>query len=459
MFNPLLCEGKRITVIGAGVSGLGLAVFASSLGAQVFISADRPVADNSIREKLKALNIPWEEGHTARAYESECMLLSSGIPPSSPAVKEASSRGMTVMGELDFLAPHLSGKILGVTGSNGKSTTTSLLGHMLKKRGFRTAVAGNIGIPLSEAAGKPWDYIVVELSSFQLFWNTSLACDLAIVTNLAPDHIDWHGSYGEYVQAKRKILTTRKKNSPAILQERDRAALEVEDANDSGITPFYWKGMRDPSAFSSILADEGRKAVFLQQDGDENFLFSFSDLPLLGSHNIENAAMAAGALRLLGVQGDLGPLFEGFRGLEHRCEFVAKKGGRIYIDDSKGTNVASSSTALTSIPGIKVVILGGKGKGEDYAPLAETVKKEALAAVVLGEERAKITAALARVGFEAVLQAADMEDAVRQAAEFSGAEVVLLSPACTSWDMYPNYKKRGEHFREIVCRLKDGDNV
>lgn len=459
MFNPLFCEGKRITVIGAGVSGVGLAAFAASLGAQVFISADRPVADNSIREKLTALNISLEEKHTPRSYESECILLSSGIPPSSPAVKEARSRGMTVMGELDFLAPHLSGKILGVTGSNGKSTTTSLLGHMLKKRGFRTAVAGNIGIPLAETAGKPWDYIVVELSSFQLFWNTSLACDLAIVTNLAPDHIDWHGSYEEYIQAKKRILTTRKKNSPAILQLRDRTALEVEDASGAGITPFYWNGEGDPSVFSSIVADEGRKAAFLRQDGDEDLLFSFSDLPLLGSHNIENAAMAAGALRLLDVRGDLGSLFEGFHGLEHRCEFVAKKGGRIYIDDSKGTNVASSATALTSIPGIKVVILGGKGKGEDYAPLAETVKNEALAAVVLGEERNKITAALAFAGFEEILQAADMEDAVRQAAEFPGAEVVLLSPACTSWDMYPNYKKRGEHFREIVSRLKDDKNV
>ncbi|NLB82735.1 MAG: UDP-N-acetylmuramoyl-L-alanine--D-glutamate ligase [Synergistaceae bacterium] len=457
MFNSLFCEGKRITVIGAGVSGLSLAVFASSLGAQVFISADSPVADTSIPEKLKALNIPWEEGHTARAYESECMLLSSGIPPSSPAVKGARRRGMRVMGELDFLSPHLSGKILGITGSNGKSTTTSLLGHMLKKRGFRAAVAGNIGIPLAEAAGKTWDYIVVELSSFQLFWNTSLACDLSIVTNLAPDHIDWHGSYGEYIQAKKRILTTRKKNSPAILQLRDRAALQAEDFSESGITPFYWKEEGNPSVFPSIVADEDRKAAFLRHDGDEDLLFSFPDLPLLGNHNIENAAMAAGALRLLGVRGDLGALFEGFRGLEHRCEFVAKKGGRIYIDDSKGTNVASSSTALTSIQGTKVVILGGKGKGENYAPLAETVKKEALAAVVLGEEREKITAALVHVGFEAIFQAADMEDAVRQASQYPDAEVVLLSPACTSWDMYPNYQKRGEHFRAIVCQLKEDD--
>ena len=363
------------------------------------------------------------------------------------------------MGELDFLAPHLSGKIVGVTGSNGKSTTTSLLGHMLKKREFRTAVAGNIGISLAEAAGKTWDYIVVELSSFQLFWNTSLSCDLAIVTNLAPDHIDWHGSYGEYVLAKKNILTTRKKNSPAILQLRDRAALEVEDTAEKGITPFYWKGENDPSSLSSLFADEGRKAVFLRQEGKEHYLFSFTDLPLLGSHNIENAAMAAGALRLLGIPGDLGPLFEGFRGLEHRCEFVAKKNGKIYIDDSKGTNVASSATALSSIPGIKVVILGGKGKGEDYAPLAEAVKKEALAAVVLGEEREKITAALVTAGFGAIIKASDMEDAVHLAAEFPGAEVVLLSPACTSWDMYPNYKKRGEHFREIVCGLKENDNV
>ena len=459
MFNPLRWEGKEITVIGAGVSGLGLAGFAASLGARVFISADRPAADTSLREKLNALNIPWEEEHTPRAYEGEYMLLSSGIPPTSPAVKEGLRRGMTVMGELDFLAPHLSGRILGVTGSNGKSTTTALLGHMLQKGGFSAAVAGNIGIPLSEAAGKPWDYIVAELSSFQLFWNTSLSCDLSIVTNLAPDHIDWHGSYGDYVQAKKRILTTRKKGSPAILQWRDREALEAETLTGGGINYFHWMGEECPSDLPSILADDGRKGVFLRQGREEDLLFSFSALPLLGSHNIENAAMAAGALRLLGIGGDLMDLFEGFRGLEHRCEFVAKKGGRIFINDSKGTNVASSTTALNSIPGVKVVILGGKGKGEDYAPLAETVKRVALAAVVLGAEGDKITEALALAGFERVFRAADMEDAVRKAAGIPGAEVVLLSPACTSWDMYPSFKKRGEHFREIVSRLKEDDIV
>ncbi len=458
MFNPLSCEGKSITVIGAGVSGLGLAVFASSLGADVFVSADRPVAENSVREKLKSLHIAWEEeGHTPRAFRSECLLLSSGIPPSSTAVVEGRKKGIAVMGELDFLAPHLSGKILGVTGSNGKSTTTSLLGHMLKKAGFLTAVTGNIGIPLAEAAGKIWDYIVIELSSFQLYWNSSLACDLAVITNLAPDHIDWHGSYGEYIGAKKKILTTRKKNSPAILQLRDLEVLGIQET-DGGIAPFYWRGKEAPSGSLSIAADERREEVFLRQEDRQDLLFSFSDLPLLGKHNIENSAMAAGALRLLGIGDDIAPLFKGFRGLEHRCEFVANKGGRTYIDDSKGTNVASSSTALTSIPGAKIVILGGKGKGEDYAPLAETVKKEALAAVILGEEREKITAALRRTGFEAIFQAADMEEAVQRASEIPGGEVVLLSPACTSWDMYPNYKKRGEHFRDIVCRMKEKGN-
>ena len=177
---------------------------------------------------------------------------------------------------------------------------------------------------------------------------------------------------------------------------------------------------------------------------------------------MENAAMSLLAVFLCGYAANADSMKDALRSFNapsHRCQLVADEGGVRYIDDSKGTNVASTVAALSSLSGKKVIILGGKGKGEDYAPLAETVKKEALAAVVLGEERAKITAALARVGFEAVLQAADMEDAVRQAAQFPGAEVVLLSPACTSWDMYPNYKKRGEHFREIVCRLKDGDNV
>lgn len=447
-------KGKRITVIGAGISGIGLASLAARLNASVFVSEKKEI-DGETGRVLQSCGADFEGGgHSGKAFEADLIVLGSGIPPKAPVVLEALKKGVPLCGELDFLSPYLEGKIIGVTGSNGKSTTTSLIGHLLGKAGYSVSVSGNIGSSLADAALLPWDYIVIELSSFQLHWNTSLSCDVAVVTNLAPDHIDWHGSYEEYVKSKAKILWTLKPEGAAVFQERDRELLGT--GNCPGRTVgFRWSSDAGGSSETEIIADETGKAVFLISASGSEKLFDFDSLPLIGKHNIENGAMAAGVLKLLKIGGEYDRYFTGFRGLPHRCEKVAEIHGILYIDDSKGTNVASTATALGSIPGRKVIILGGQGKGEDYAPLAEAVKKEASAAVVMGEELQKISDALKKAGFNQVIEASGMEDAVAKASSaLQGKGVVLLSPACTSWDMYPNYKKRGEHFRNIVLGME-----
>jgi len=448
-------QGKRITIIGSGVSGKGLAFLAARLGASVFVTEKKHL-DEDARAMFREKGIAWEEdGHSGRACEADLVVAGSGIPPSAPVVVEAVKRRIPVTGELDFLAPFLRGRIIGVTGSNGKSTTTALLGHMLTRKGFAVSVAGNIGTSLADSALRVWDFIVVELSSFQLHWNSCLSCSVAVVTNLAPDHIDWHGSYDEYVRAKARIITTLGESGLAVIQERDRAALGAA-SEDERLVCFSWKGEFSGRCEKAILADENSRSVYIRTGKDEEKLFDFDDLPLIGRHNIENGSMAAGVIHLLGEKGGAASLFSGFKGLPHRCEKVAEIGGILFIDDSKGTNVASTCTALTSIEGSKAIILGGQGKGEDYAPLAETVRREAAAAVVMGEEREKIVRALREAGYGAIIEAEGMEDAVRKAASaLAGKGVVLLSPACTSWDMYPNYKKRGEHFRNIVLSLEE----
>lgn len=447
-------KGKRITVIGAGVSGKGLASLAAGLGASVFVTEKKHL-DEDARAIFRKKGIAWEEdGHSGRACDADLVVAGSGISPSAPVILEARKKGIPVTGELDFLAPFLRGRIIGVTGSNGKSTTTALLGHMLSRRGYSVSVTGNIGSSLADSALREWDFLVVELSSFQLHWNSCLSCSVAVVTNLAPDHIDWHGSYEEYVRAKARIITTQRESGVAIIQERDRAALGVP-LSDERIVCFSWKNDFSGRWEKAILADESSRSVYFRTGKDEEKLFGFDDLPLIGRHNIENGSMAAGVLHLLGEKNAIPSLFPGFGGLPHRCEKVAEIDGILFIDDSKGTNVASTCTALTSIDGPKAIILGGQGKGEDYAPLAETVRKEAVAAVVMGEEREKITAALRRAGYFEILEADGMEDAVKKAASaLPGKGVVLLSPACTSWDMYPNYKKRGEHFKSIVLSME-----
>jgi UDP-N-acetylmuramoylalanine--D-glutamate ligase len=278
-----------------------------------------------------------------------------------------------------------------------------------------------------------------------------------MVTNLAPDHIDWHGSYEEYIAAKAKILQTGTPERSAIVQESELGLLLGERNPGFKLFAFSW-GPLSGAKENMIIADDAARIVALVEDGGETrTLFSFDEVPMIGRHNIENAAFAAGAVHLLtGCGAAEGDLFKGFKGLPHRCEFVATVDGVDYVDDSKGTNVAASATALASLSRPKVVILGGQGKGEDYAPLAEAVKREALAAVVLGSEREKIVKALRDAGYPSVHEVASMEEAVALSARLAPrGGLVLLSPACTSWDMYSDYKQRGLHFRRIVQALKD----
>jgi len=466
-----MSDMKRLTVIGAGVSGIALALFAHKLGARVFVSEERSVLAPDVAEQLKKAGIEWEAGgHTGRAFEADALLLSSGIPPFASCVKEAEKRGLSVIGELDFVIPHIEGPIVGITGSNGKSTLTSLSGHILQKTGLKVAVGGNIGVAASSFTGERYDCVVLELSSFQLHWAHSLKSTVAVVTNLAPDHLDWHGTYEAYVASKAKILSLQDGAGWGIVQDRDyRGACLVKEES---LDPF---NVTKPEKIVALSWDERLKSeaegqIFMGKDSailrlggrgraqEERLLFRYCDTSLLGNHNLENVAMALAAAYLLDVSVPdvkVRGILEDFHPLPHRCELAGTVDGVIYVDDSKGTNVAASITALISIKGRKVIILGGKGKGEDYGPLAEAVKREAEAAILIGEEKDRIETALKNAGFGAISKVGDMEAAVSEARRFARPGMaVLLSPACTSWDMYENYKKRGEHFSAIVRSLE-----
>ncbi len=448
--SSLNLKGKRITVVGAGVSGRELALLAGRLGARVFVS-ERGLIPAETMALFQENGIEWEmEGHTEKAFMAEALLLSSGIPPRSGVVQEAIRRGIPQVGELDLVAPHLCGKIVAVTGSNGKSTVTSLAGHMLRRAGWEVGVGGNLGTAASTFTDRNLDAVVLELSSFQLARASVLSAAVSVVTNLAPDHIDWHGSYEAYVEAKAEVLKLRAPGGWGIVQDRDVEALNASNAER--ILTLGWS--REPlhRTAGHIFMDDDRAWLIL--DGEELPLFLYSETSLLGGHNRENVAMSLAAIRLLGVDRPARDLIEGFAPLPHRCEHAGVIDGVVYVDDSKGTNVAASVTAMTSLEGRKIVILGGRGKGEDYAPLAEAVLREADAAVLLGEEREAIARALGRAGFSAVHEAGDMEEAVRIARKLATPGMtVLLSPACTSWDMYANYGQRGDHFCGIVQTL------
>lgn len=442
----------NITVIGAGVSGQGLALLAKSLGQNVLVSEQKAIPDN-IKALFTQNGIAFEEGHTDKVLASDEILISSGIPPKSEILLAAQANGLKLTGELDYVLPHIrTHNLVCVTGSNGKSTVTSLIGHILAKAGLKAGTGGNLGTASAKFTQEDFDSVVLELSSFQLARATNnLHSKVSIITNLAPDHIDWHGSYEAYVQAKNNVLTLRDPNGWGIIQDRDFDAL-----NPSGkIIVLSWTQTPQHHTDGHIFMNDNEASLTL--NGQTFTLFSYSDTTLIGSHNLENVAMSLCAVHLLGVEtaGRVKELLDGFKPLPHRCELAGVIDGVQYIDDSKGTNVAATITAMKCIKGRKVIILGGQGKGEDYSPLAETVKTECDFAVLLGEEAPKIQLALETSGFTNFTRVASMEEALSTARNLAKpGMVVLLSPACTSWDMYPSYKARGEHFCRIVSQWK-----
>lgn len=456
MDNNTIYKDKRISVIGAGVSGRSLAELAAKLGAEVFVSDLKNITEDTVKV-FEVMGIKWEEeGNTERVLVCDEIILSSGISHDIPILKLAASKGIPVTGELDFVYQFMSGRITAVTGSNGKTTTASMLGFFLERSGAVSMTGGNIGNSAANAAYNRTDFLVLELSSFQLNRVNKFKCDIAIVTNLAPDHIDWHGSYEKYVEAKANVILSLAPNGYAIYQERDSKDLNVPDGMGY---PLSWQ--KPDNNKKGIYLDKESSVAFICVKEGENAikLFDFEAVKLLGSHNIENTAMASAALLLLG-HGPADPAaISEYEPPRHRCAFAGSFKGITFVDDSKGTNVAASVAAMSSLEGDKVMILGGQGKGEDYAPLAEAVLKYAKSVLLVGAEKEKISFALDKAGYKSYSTVATMEEAVEEAYRNAApGDTVLLSPACTSWDMYPNYGARGDHFCELVKGIIERDS-
>lgn len=456
MGNDTAYKGKRISVIGAGVSGRSLAGLARKLGAEVFVSDLKKITEETAKA-FENMGIGWEEnGNTERVLASDEIILSSGISHDMPVLRLAASKGIPVTGELDFVYPYMSGKIIAITGSNGKTTTASMTGFLLERSGAASMTGGNIGNPAANAAYNRTDFLVLELSSFQLNKINKFKCNIAVVTNLAPDHIDWHGSYEKYTEAKANVIRSLVPNGHAVYQERDSKELNVPEGMGY---PLSWQ--KPDKNKNGIYLDREKSAAFICVKERDILikLFDFEAVKLLGSHNIENTAMASAALLLLGhAPADPGVISE-YEPPKHRCAFAGSFKGITFIDDSKGTNVAATVTAMSSLEGSKVIILGGQGKGEDYVPLAEAVQKYAKSAVLVGEEKEKIASALDAAGYKSYTTVSNMEEAVEKAyMNAMTGDTILLSPACTSWDMYPNYGARGDHFCELVKGIIERDS-
>ncbi|MDW8225270.1 MAG: UDP-N-acetylmuramoyl-L-alanine--D-glutamate ligase [Bacteroidota bacterium] len=443
-----------IVVLGAARSGRAAACLAQRLGASVFVSEQR-AADlcSEAVEQFSHLGIPAEfGGHSERVFRAAQIIISPGIPPHAPVVQEARRRGIPILSELEFAWRHLSQRtVVAVTGTNGKTTTTALIGFILRRAGREGLVGSNIGTPLSElmCRGIPdGAVLVLEVSSYQLEFCHHFRPDVAVLLNIVPDHLEYHGGFEAYRQAKWRITAQQRPQDLLILNADDREAKAAEHRTRARCAYF---GMR-PVAEGAYI--RGTDVVTVWQHKEE-VLMSTDKLRLPGAHNLYNSLAAVVAARALEIRNeDIRDSLMQFAGVEHRLELVRRWRGVDFINDSKATNVNAAWYALSSYTQPIVWIAGGRGEHNDYSSLDELVSQRVRLLIAIGEE----ADALFGHFYTKVrcLRATSLREAVRLAALYAQpGDVVLLSPACKSFDMFVNFEHRGEVFRQAVWELPE----
>jgi len=444
----------RMVILGGAESGVGAAVLAKVKGYDVFLSDNGTIKDDYLKT-LKEWDIPFEQGgHTeSLVLNADEVVKSPGIPSSAPLVRKLTEQGTHIISEIEFAARYDSAKKVCITGSNGKTTTTSIIYYLLQNAGLNVGLGGNIGKSYAmQVATEKHDYYVLEISSFQLDNCYDFRPDIAVITNITPDHLDrYDHNLENYVRSKFRITQNLRPEDCFIFDSDDAITIEhlSKIVLQAQMLPFTQKGEVQQGAF---LRDD-RIVVRYQQSESEIYL---RELALGGKHNIYNSMAAALAAKAAGIDNKIiRESLKSFQPVEHRLEPVLSVGGVLYINDSKATNVDAAWYALECQTKKVVWIVGGTDKGNDYSVLNDLVKEKVKAIVCLGVDNAKIHAA-----FEGIVGSDNMQDtlsaeaAVKAAAGFAAqGDVVLLSPCCASFDLFRNYEDRGEQFKEAVRRL------
>lgn len=442
-----MIAGKKVLVAGFAQTGQAVVDFLVQQPCSVTVSELQP-AEAFLTEAAKYPNLQFEfGGHTTATFlKADLIILSPGIPDSIPPLVEARKKGIPIWSEIELAYHFLKGTLIGITGTNGKSTTTELTGKMLQEGGKRTYVCGNIGKPLIEFCknSRADDFYVIELSSFQLETIVEFRPHIAALLNLAEDHLDRYPSVEPYYQAKMQIFKNQKENDFAVINYDDpyiRSHTESIHANR-----FWFSRKEVPS--SGIYSQDGLIRVIAGAS-----IVNFNLGKLKGVHNLENTLCAASISLLCGISNKaMQRAIESFTALHHRMELVGEKNGIQYYDDSKATNVDAVVKSLESFPGNILLIMGGKDKGCDYRVLSELVKTRVKKLLLIGEAKERIASELGSAREPEFFST--LEEAVKSAAHSArSGDVVLLSPACSSFDMFLNYKERGRVFRETVNKL------
>ena len=454
-------KNKRILVVGLGRSGAASAIFLQERGARVTVSDSKSEAQ--LQNDIPALldrGISIEAGrHGERTFrDQDLIVVSPGVPSDQPQLQQARALGIPVIGEVELAFRHLQGRILAITGSNGKTTTTTLVGEILAKSGQNTLVGGNIGTPVISLAGKstPESRVVLEISSFQLETIEQFRPWIAAILNITPDHLDRHHTFQAYVAAKARIFENQQPGDFAVLNADDPACLALQEKARVELCWFSRKRAVENGAW----VENGQ--IIFRRNGLDQAVLSRNDIHLKGEHNLENVLAAVCMTMLAGCAPEQVRRAVGeFRAVEHRLELVTSIHGVAFYNDSKATNVDATMKALESFPGNIHIILGGKDKGSDYTLLNALLRQRVKRAYLIGAAAEKIASQIK--GAAPLVHSGTLQHAVRQAFEAARpGDIILLAPACASFDQFENYEQRGRIFKELVLSLQPvplGDRV
>tara|TARA_R100001369_G_scaffold21881_6_gene39800 strand:- start:4632 stop:5975 length:1344 start_codon:yes stop_codon:yes gene_type:complete len=447
-----MSKSKKIAILGGGESGVGTAILALQQGYDVFVSDFGKIKDK-YKAELDRLGVDWEEtGHTEnKIMDAQVIMKSPGIPDNAPLVIKIKEQGIPVISEIEFAAEYTSAKIIGITGSNGKTTITKWVYHILKNAGLNVSMAGNVGDSFAkQVAGDPVDYFVLELSSFQLDGIVDFRPDIAVLANITPDHLDrYNYNLDEYVASKFRITMNQNEEDFFIYDADDEIIARWLDANPikAQKLPFSLQKKVETGAY---LEDNNIKINL----NNNQFIMPNSSLALEGKHNTKNAMAASTVAQLLRIRKEtIRASMENFQGVEHRLEKVLKINNVMYINDSKATNINATYYALESMETETVWIVGGVDKGNNYAELLPLVNEKVKAIVCLGVDNSKIFEAFGNC-VDTIVETHTMQEAVTMCYQLAErGNTVLLSPACASFDLFENYEDRGRQFKEFVRNL------
>ena len=442
---------KRIVILGAGESGAGAAVLAQKQGFDTFVS-DMSAIKDKYKAMLDERGIAWEEGkHTEELIlNADEVIKSPGIPCEAPMIQKLMAQGTPIISEIEFAGRYTNAKMICITGSNGKTTTTSLIYHIFKKAGLNVGLAGNIGQSLAyQVAECNYDYYVIELSSFQLDNMYKFRANIAVLMNITPDHLDRYGhDMQNYIDAKFRILQNQT-NEDAFIFWNDDPIIQKE-LHKYGIHGQYYPFAEQKNDNTAAYVED-KQVHFTQPIA---FNMEQEELALTGTHNLFNSMAAGISANLAGIRKDcIREALSDFEGVEHRLEKVCRVRGVDYINDSKATNVNSCWYALQSMKTKTILILGGKDKGNDYTEIAGLVKEKCTGLIYMGLHNEKLHEFFDGFGLP-IADVQSMEDAVNAAYQMAKkGETVLLSPCCASFDLFKSYEDRGEQFKKCVRNL------